>query len=88
MLHHSVRRFAGLVTALLVALVISAQDAFAVVLPDPGAIDGTAPAEPASSGFEFLVQPWQGALAIVVVAILVVALAIIATRRQQRVAHA
>lgn len=88
MFKHSFVRIAGLTTALFVALAMSAEGALAVVLPDPGVVDGNVSTAAPSSGLEVLGQPWLVALALVVVGIAVVALAITAARRHRRVAHA
>ena len=87
MFKHIIVRITALVTVLFVPMVVSAQSALARILVDPGYEDEIAVAPP-SSGFEVLGQPWQVALAIVVVGLGVVALAIIATRRHHNVATA
>lgn len=88
MLKHTIVRITGLATALFAALVMSAESALAVILPDPGTEDGAALTAATSSGFEVLGQSGQVALAVVVAGIAIVALAVIATRRHRRVAQA
>ena len=86
MFQHSVRRFTGLAATLFIALVISTQDALAVVLPDPGTLDGTT--STVDPELDFLGLSWQGILTIVVAGIAVVVSAIIITQRHHRVARA
>lgn len=87
MLKNTIVRITGLVTAVFVAMVVSAQSALARILVDPGSEDGIAAAAP-SSGFEVLDQSWLVPLAIVVAGIAIVAVVVIATRRHHRVATA
>ena len=88
MLKNTIVRIAGLTSALFVVLVLSSESALAVVLPDPGVLDGNVSTTAPASGFDVLGQPWLLPLVIVVVGIAIAAVVVIATRRHHTVATA
>ena len=87
MLKNLIVRITGLATAVFVALLVSAQSALAILLPDPGVVDGNVSTAAPSSGFDVLAQPWLVPLVVVIVGLVVVALSVVVVRRRHRMAR-
>ncbi len=86
MFKHIIVRITVLATTLFVAMVASAQSAFARILVDPGIADEIEAAAPSPS-VDVLSQPWLVPVVVVVVGLVVVALAVVVVRRRHRMAH-